>query len=168
VQGPIERRFDEQVPRDVVIGLAEGTPVQLPKGEPVGLVVSDGPPPRTVPGIAPGSNFEQAKATLETVRLEAVRTEVFSNTVPAGQVVATVPPAGTQVPRDSEVQVQVSKGVQVPNVAGQTVDQASRTLEQAGFVVTRVEGNPRRPVSGTNPPAGSAAPRGAPIVLITR
>ena len=42
------------------------------------------------------------------------------------------------------------------------------TLEAAGFKVSGVQGDPDRTVTGTNPPAGTRAPAGTGVVIITR
>ena len=93
-----------------MIALAEGTPPEAETGTAVGLVVSDGPQPRTVPEIAAGSAPADACAALAAVQLGCNQVEVFRDTVPAGQVVGISPAAGEQLPRDSAVEVQVSKG----------------------------------------------------------
>ena len=46
--------YHEDVEPDQVIGLAEGTKMRQPKGETVGLIVSKGPEPRTIPDDLPG------------------------------------------------------------------------------------------------------------------
>jgi serine/threonine-protein kinase len=157
--------YDETVPANGVISLAvDGVsplPATLPKGTQVDLTVSQGPAPRTVPAVAPGSTFESYVAALQAVQLQASRTDEFSDTVPANQILSINPAAGTQVARDSAVGVVVSRGpaVIVPNVIGQPLAQAIATLQQAGLVIVETSGNGGvlsiDPAPGTQVPVGT-------------
>jgi serine/threonine-protein kinase len=171
VLGEVVRQFDEAVPADVVIALAEGTPAELPKGDPVGLVVSDGPAPRTVPEVAAGSTFEQARDALAAVQLGAEKKEQFSETVPAGQLIGLDPAPGDQVARDSTVDVIISKGpeiITVPDVRGKSVAEAVQILEGAGFKIAGVVGNPTKTVLATDPQAGETGRRGTSVTIVAR
>jgi beta-lactam-binding protein with PASTA domain len=73
------------------------------------------------------------------------------------------------VARDSTVTIIVSKGLPtVPDVSGQSVQDAAAQLQAAGFKVSGVQGDPFRTVTGTNPPAGTRAASGTAVVIITR
>ena len=166
-----QRAFDENVPVDAVVALGEGTPPDVETGTAITLVVSDGPEPRTVPAIVPGSAPADACAALAAVQLGCEQVEVFDDAVPAGQVVGTAPAAGEQVPRDTSVQVQVSKGpelITVPDVSSRSVTDAIAQLEAAGLTVDGVVGNPSRDVLITDPLPNEQVPRGTPVVLYTR
>ena len=160
---------DETVPEGAVISLDPNTPPQLPKGEPVNVVVSGGPQPRTVPDIAPTTPFDQAAKAIKDLQLVPQRKDDFSDTVPEGQIIGTDPPAGKQVARGSTVTIVVSKGLPtIPNVANSSVADATAALQAAGYSVAGVQGNPSRTVVGTNPPAGTRASKGTPVTIITR
>jgi eukaryotic-like serine/threonine-protein kinase len=170
---PAEPQYqhDETVAADVVLGLAEGTPARLPKGDPVTLVVSAGPAPRTVPDVPAGSTYEQAAAAIAAVQLVPAKVEAFSESVPAGQIIRVEPAPGTEVPRDSQVQVVVSKGpelIPVPDVRGKSVPEAAQIVQAAGFIVDGVVGDPTKEVLATSPPAGEPHPRGTKVVLLAR
>ena len=93
VVAPVTEAFDENVPAHFVVSWdPKGT--ELPKGSSVNLVVSKGPAPRQVPQIS--GSFADAKAALANVQLKAKQVEVFSDTVPAGQVVSTQPACGCE------------------------------------------------------------------------
>jgi serine/threonine-protein kinase len=163
VLGEVTPQFDEEVPADHVLAVPGDLPAQLPKGDPVALVVSQGPQPRTVPTLPPGTNFEQAKAALGGVQLQAVGAQEFSDTVPAGQVIRTEPAAGAQVPRGSKVTVVVSKGVElipVPKVQGMSLDQAVAALQGAGLTPGQVFGPADGHPDSTDPEQGKQVPRG--------
>ncbi len=162
------RKHDEQVPADTVIAskpVGEAAPDSVVK-----LIVSDGPAPRTVPAIAVGGTYADAAAKIEAVQLVPVESPQFSDTVPAGQVIGSDPPAGTDVPRGSQVAVAVSKGpdlVAIPNLVGKPIEAASQSLQALGLAVT-VQGNyrPGAPVLASDPSAGTKVKRGSTIRLL--
>ena len=143
-------QFDEDVPSGSVISWSVPSEPSLHVGDEVlpetevVLVVSKGPAPRTVPELA-GATVEDATAELDELRLEAVEAErEFSNDVPSGEVIAVDPAPGTSVERESTVTLRVSKGpdlVVLPDVTGQTLDQARATLQAAGLQVGGLVGN---------------------------
>lgn len=162
----VEERFDEEVEAGRVISLALDQAVEVPIGSSVLLVVSSGPQPRIVPeGLVDGS-FEQAEAALAEVQLVAEKVDVFSDDVEAGLVVALDPGQGAEVPRDSVVQVEVSKGpdlVKVPKISGKTLDEANKALEAAGLVPGGVFGPARGKPDSTDPEAGTEQKRGTTV-----
>ena len=140
-----------------------------PKGALISVTVSQGPQPRTVPAVA-GDTYAQAQAALSAIQLNAVESQVYNNTYPAGQVVGTTPAAGQSAARGSTVTVQVSKGpqqTQVPDVTGDTVAQATSVIEAAGLTVNNVYGPPNRRVFVTDPQAGSTVNTGTGVDLYT-
>jgi serine/threonine-protein kinase len=169
VVGQQRRKFAELLNADVVMAVA-GRSRELPRGSAVDLVVSAGPRPRTVPGGLAGMSYEQAERAVDEAELTPVRAEGYSDTVAAGVVIGTDPAAETSVPRDSEVRIIVSLGpeqVEVPDVSGQSVADATSELEAAGFEVQGVSGSPNRDVARTDPEAGTLVERGTAISLIT-
>jgi len=170
VVGPVTREFSESVARDAVLTLAPGVPPQLPKGDGVALVVSDGPTPRIIPGDLAGKTQEDATAELKALGLAVALDGDFSETVPAGTVLSVRPDPGEQVPRDSTVTLVLSKGpptVTVPSVANLSASDAATKLQAAGLTVTSTQGSPANKVTGTNPPVGTVVRKGSSIVIIT-
>ena len=151
-----------------------GTPAQLPKGEKVNVTVSDGPAPRTVPQLSPTMSFQEASQALAAAQLEGVQSDGvnrFSDSVPAGQIIGTDPPAGAQVPRDAKVRVIFSKGPQpipIPDVRSKSVAEATSILQGAGFPVVGVTGSPSNPVLFTDPPPNESHVKGTGVTLFTR
>lgn len=166
-----EPRSDENVAKGLVLDWSPGKDgAKQAKGTEVKVIVSNGPEPRTVPDLK-GKTFDQAAAQLTPLRLTAVRTEVFSDRVPAGQVVSTSPGAGAKVQRDGKVTVNVSKGpelIPIPDVRGKSTLEATDILTAAGFQVSGVQGPPNRPVTNTSPAPGTPRPRGSQVGLYTR
>ncbi len=87
-----------------------------------------------VPDIIGAASIEEAKGTaggdFEVVEAERVESEE-----PIGALIAQKPASGEYADENSTIQVDVSKGVAVPDVEGNTRDEAARTLEEAGFKV---------------------------------
>ena len=166
--GQVSTRVDATVPAGVVIDWT-GRGGQLPKGSPVDLVTSSGPPTVAVPDVH-AQSFAAAQAALTAVGLTAVEDPEFNNTVAAGQVVGTVPAAKANAVVGTQVKVTVSKGpdlVTVPDVTGEAVLTATARMQAAGLAVIEVVGSPDRPVYVTNPPKGSRILRGSQIKLYT-
>lgn len=163
VVGTVTEVHDEAVPAHFVISW-EPAGQEIPKGNPVNLVVSKGPAPRVVPEV--GGSYDNAVAALAGVQLNAAKEEVFSDTVPAGEVVGTVPGAGASVERDDVVTVQVSKGpdlVAVPSVEGLKLDEAIAAIEAAGLSPGQLYGPARGKPISTNPGEGAQVKRGSAV-----
>jgi len=126
---------DETVPRDVVI--ATDPAGKAPRDETVKLIVSDGPAPVVVQDVS-GKTYDEATKVLQGQKLGAAPVEEFSDTVEAGKVIRTDPPAGQKAARDSVVSVVVSKGqdlVAVPSFKGLTIEQANAAATASGVQV---------------------------------
>jgi beta-lactam-binding protein with PASTA domain/tRNA A-37 threonylcarbamoyl transferase component Bud32 len=170
--GDVTREYDENIQKDIVLGYAAGTPAVVPKTSTVGLRVSNGPKPRTIPdGLAGGT--EQAVTTqLQGLGLKVARAEDYSPTVAAGNVISTDPPAGTQVARDSTVTITVSLGkqpIKIPaSIVGMSVSDATSTLTALGLTVGGVQGNPAQKVTGASPAVGTEVKPGSSVTLVTK
>ncbi len=163
--------YDEEVAAGVVLAVAPESAGDQPKGSEILLTVSKGPQPRTVPSGLAGKSYEEAAAALTAERFVPVRVDEFSDTVEAGLVIELRPAEGDEAPRDSEVEVVVSKGpdlVAVPSVEGTDLDGAIAVLEAAGFQVGDVFGPARGRPFETDPPAGTKAKRGSTVDIYLR
>jgi beta-lactam-binding protein with PASTA domain/tRNA A-37 threonylcarbamoyl transferase component Bud32 len=161
--------YSETVPAGQVLSWSPSKGSQA-YGTTVTVEVSLGPRPRVVPDLA-GDGYAEAASALEALGLVPARASVPSTAYPAGEVVGTVPAAGQSVPRGSTVTVQVSSGpplVAVPDVAGDSVDQAVAVLGNAGLVAANVFGPPNHKVFVTDPLPGTEVPEGSSVNLYTR
>ena len=170
--GEVTREYDENIQKDIVLGYADGTPAVVPKTSTVGLRVSDGPKPRTIPSGLTGGTKEAVTAQLEGMGLKVDYSEAYSPGIAQGLVIQTDPPAGSTVARDSTVTVQISLGkepVKIPAaIVGMSVSEATSTLEAAGLTVSGVDGSPGKAVTGSNPAVGTEVRPGSSVTLITK
>jgi beta-lactam-binding protein with PASTA domain len=134
--GLIEYSLTEDVDEDIVIRQTPTGGTQAPPDTPVDLLVSSGPFSITVPDVA-GGTVDNAILELTRAGFENVETqEEFSPDVEIDIVISTNPAAGQSIPRGATVIVIVSLGtepVEVPDLTGDSVDQARSTLEDLGL-----------------------------------
>jgi eukaryotic-like serine/threonine-protein kinase len=164
---PDVQEFNDAVAAGVVVRVdpAQGTKV-APDSQ-MTLHVSKGHTPVKVPDQT-GKSFDQAKADLEALGFKTERApDQFSNTIPAGQVMATNPPAGQTAEFGSTVQIVVSKGqdlVPVPSLLGLFFGSAFDQLTTQGLQ-GQIDGPVKlgQPVKGQNPDPGTQVPRGSTV-----
>jgi beta-lactam-binding protein with PASTA domain len=162
--GNVARQFDGSIPDDQVMGSDPGAGTEVDAGSTVDLVVSDGPPPVTVPHVV-GMTEAAARTHLEGAGLEVGDvTPTVSCEVADGVVITSDPVGGTQVKRDSAVALTVSSGerlASMPDVRGRPEVEALATLQDSGFGTTVArqsdEQVPAGSVIATDPSAGSSA-----------
>jgi len=165
----VKQAFDDTVARGLVMRQSPDAGTKFQEGAAVTLTVSKGPPPVEVPTLV-GQPLADAKAALRAVGLKAKEKKEFSTDVPRGHVISTDPPAGTRLPRGSEVTLVVSKGPKtfaMPNVVGMSRESAQALLENLGLVVHVV------PIPGTqgdqvvyqDPKAGRTVQQGQTVTI---
>jgi eukaryotic-like serine/threonine-protein kinase len=128
---------------------------------------STGPAPTSVPDVV-GKSRVDALADLADAGLKAKVQDGFSDE-PQDQVIDQSP-RNTTVPRGTVVTVTISKGpdlVTVPDVRGESPDDAASDLEQAGLQVKQrnVFGGPFDRVRRQNPGHDRQVPRGSVITI---
>jgi serine/threonine protein kinase/beta-lactam-binding protein with PASTA domain len=138
-----EEQWSEDLPEGAVIS-TEPVAGEAIRGTDVRLVVSKGPERFRVDTALVSQPWAEVEKKLQEDLPEIAFTtiEQHDNDIPAGSVVAFDPAAGTDLKRDQVVTVVVSSGhapVGVPDVTGQTPEQAESNLTAAGFTVTRGE-----------------------------
>lgn len=177
-----EREFSETVPSGNVIswqvlGDADGdmqAGADILPGETIVLTVSQGPEPRTVPDLT-GVTVAEATAVADESRLLVAQgDDVFSDDVAEGAIVSQVPDAGTELPREGTITVQVSKGPDVvpfPELEGLDFSEAQTLLLDTGFVVGDLLGSTEgdfveATIGGVDVEPGTEFPRGQTVDLI--
>ncbi len=138
LQADVTSQHSATVPKGEVIRTSPADGEVVPKGFHVNLVVSSGPQQVKVPDVT-NLTTAAAHSQLHNAGLEFNDDQVTSDQ-PKGTVIAQDPAGGTTVNKGSSVTLTISKGpdtAPVPNVSGQgqTPDQATTTLQGAGFKV---------------------------------
>src|SRR5438270_7014137 len=137
-----------------------------PKGNDVTIWVSTGKPKVEIPTLK-GLKSEDAISKLKDLHLVPDVHDITS-ALPADEVTASDPKAGTQVVSGPKVRINASTGrttTPVPNVAGKPLSDATATLDAAGFKVspTFVESDqPQNQVVNQSP---SEAAKGSTVAL---
>ena len=166
-----EEQFSEDVAEGVVIS-AEPDGGEVIRGTDVRLVVSKGPERFEAEPALVGRPVEEVRAALEDVPVATREVQDYDNETPVGHVTGFEPEAGTELKRDEELVVYVSRGhepVAVPAVVGLSPEEATANLEALGFTVERTEGRSADvdpgEVMAVDPAAGQQAPYESTITL---
>jgi eukaryotic-like serine/threonine-protein kinase len=168
VQGP--SRFSDKIAKDAVVDMQPSPGSQATSGALITLFASRGMQPVSIPDLK-GKSVADAQNALQSLGLKFTNASEASKSVAPGSVTRTVPAAGQQAqPGVDTVTIYASSGVQVPNVVGQSQEQAKQTLQAAGFQVAINEQDPapgQQPdiVLAQSPQQGSSAGAGALITL---
>jgi serine/threonine-protein kinase len=165
-------RPDATVTIDHVIEQNPTAGDQRPKGDTLDLTISTGPEEVQFTANLVGMAQADATKTLEDLNLVVKPVEVPSDTMEAGRVVGTNPPAGATLKSGETVELQVSTGpppVAIPDVSGKSESQARSALEREGFVIAQTVETPSADVRkgrvvGTDP--SGTAPKGSPITIL--
>jgi eukaryotic-like serine/threonine-protein kinase len=160
-----QQKPDSTVQPDHVIGTDPGANTKLGAGELITVEVSTGPEQREVPDVS-SMSYAAAVKKLKSAGFGRFK-QVNSPSTPEmkDKVIGTNPPANQTSAITNEIAVIVGSGPsskQVPDVAGQTADEAQKNLTVYGFskFAQAAVDSPRPPgaVIGTNPPAGANVP----------
>ena len=163
---------DSTVAPDHVIDTDPKEGEAVEQGSEVTINVSTGPEQREIPDVA-NLSYADAVRRLTAAGFGKVK-QVPTPSTPEqkDRVIGTNPPANQTAPVTFEISVLVGSGpasVDVPDVTGQTEDQARTTLTAAGFtnIISSPADSPRAPgtVLGTNPPAAQSVPKDTVIQL---
>ncbi len=166
------QEVDSDQPPGTVVGSNPAAGAQVPKvGQKVTLQIAR-EPQIAMPNVV-GQESQTAQQLLQQAGFQVAVQSEQSDSVPSGRVTRTDPGANAMVKRGSSVTMFVSTGpqnVSVPNVVGQMQNQASQTLQQAGFQVFVSQQNSNNPsdngrVLAQNPAAGQQQPKGSGVTL---
>lgn len=167
-----ELRYHVTAPEGIVLAQSPPAGARVVRGAEVTLDLSRGQLTAQVPAVA-GLPRHAAELTLQNSGLEVRDVEVREHDAPRGEVIATRPAQGTDLPTRSAVTLIVSEGpatMIMPDVVGQQYAQARVMLEQLGFI-------PSAPVMDTmsymlansvvsqSPSAGDEVPRRSRVTL---
>ncbi|TKJ30460.1 Stk1 family PASTA domain-containing Ser/Thr kinase [Blastococcus sp. CCUG 61487] len=163
---PVVEEWSETVPAGTVIS-TDPASGEVIRGTDVRVVVSKGPERFLVDPEVVGRPAAEVEAELqERIPVQITTAEQFHDEIAAGSVITFDPPPGTPLQRDQVITMVVSKGhapVAVPDVTGQTPEQATANLEALGFSVERGEDGrsadvDKGEVMAVDPAPGTQAP----------
>jgi serine/threonine-protein kinase len=171
---PSERRgeFSDTVRNGRVIETSPSAGANVRKGTTVTLVVSRGKEKVAVPDVVGGTR-EDAERTLQDAGFQVSVSEEESEDEEPGTVLRQDPAAGTEIARGKTVSIVVAEApadVPVPGVIDATEEEATQTLEDAGFEVD-VERTPVETpdedgfVTEQDPAADTPRPRGSTVTI---
>ncbi len=167
-----DQEVDSDQPPGTVLESIPPAGAEFPKvGQKVVLRIAR-EPQIAMPNVV-GQESQTAQQLLQQAGFQVAVQSEQSDSVPSGRVTRTDPGANARVKRGSAVTMFVSTGpqnVNVPNVVGQMQDQATQTLQQAGFEVFVSQQNTNNPsdngrVLAQNPAAGQQQPKGSGVTL---
>jgi serine/threonine-protein kinase len=144
-------RFDDNIPAGGVVATEPAPGTVVKPNSAITVWVSKGRAPITVPNVV-GKNLNDAKGSLERLKL-TVEVKNQDSDRPKDQVLSQDPPDGAGVEAGAKVTLTVSNGppfAQIPEVRGQSVDQATQVLQGLGLKV-RVLGGGTVRLQNPNP-----------------
>ncbi|KUO04041.1 Stk1 family PASTA domain-containing Ser/Thr kinase [Streptomyces caeruleatus] len=172
--GVVNREFNDDVTRGSVISSVPGTGTKVRSGSAIELTVSKGSPV-DVPDVT-GESPADARAELEEAGLKVkIAPARVNSEFDAGQVAQQTPASGGKPAAEGDtVTLTLSKGpemIEVPDVVGDSVDDATAELKAAGFEVDEDRGLlglfgdtvKKQSVKG-----GKTAPKGSTITITIR
>lgn len=168
-RGGTEHSDSVPVGQVVTLDPRPGTTVDV--GTRVSIVTSSGPAPVPVPEVT-GLDEDQARTALEGAGLTVSRVrQVFDPDVDRGRAVSTDPAAGADAARGDGVTLLVSNALEVPDVKGRPLAEATTALENDGFTVVRESAVTDRKIPDgkvvrSDPPAGRTVDPANPVVRI--
>jgi eukaryotic-like serine/threonine-protein kinase len=132
-------KADADVPVGEIISTDPPATTRVGKGETIRVIVSQGKASAEVPRVD-NLSTEAAIAAIEAAGLTFSATnEENHQSIAAGTVIRSDPPAGTKVKQGDPITLFVSSGnVTVPDVKGQPIEGASTALRGLGLIVNAV------------------------------
>ena len=169
----IKTEANKEVEKDKVIfqSLKDGESAK--SGTKVTLTVSAGEDTVKLEDYS-GKTQDEAKTALEKLGFKTKITHEYDDKVPTGNVIKTNPVAGSEVSKDTIIEIVISRGQStnsgtVPNVVGSKMVDAMEILEGAGFkwIINYTENDEQiDKVISQRPNGGDSAEEGSEVVLL--
>jgi serine/threonine-protein kinase len=168
--GDVTQEPSDTVPEGQVVSQSPPEDTVVHEGDSVDFVVSSGKGEVTVPDLT-GMTVDQATKALEDEGLTlGKQTDSDSPDQRKGRVISSSPGTGDSVAKGSTVDIEVASGkVRVPNVIGQTLEEAQKTLTDAGLGVKAEEVEESTQPEGTvikQDPASGLVDQGTKVTLV--
>jgi eukaryotic-like serine/threonine-protein kinase len=169
---PVEHIVPGGKTKDVVSGTDPGAGQKVSQGSTVKVNVTAGPAIKQVPNVT-GETEQQAQSDLAAAGFNLVVAGYEQSDQPANNVVSQNPQPNANAQQGSNVKVILSKGpppTTEPDVVGESSQQATIDLENAGFKVKQVFQPTSDPtqdnqVLAQNPPGNSQQPKGSTVTI---
>ena len=167
-----ESRYHKTIPANTVIQEDPPAGSRQKRGTTVVLALSAGQKTAEVP-VTTNMSQQQARIAIENTGLTMGNVSEQLADAPRGLVIATTPPAGTQVQLPGTVDIVLSRGpatVQMPDLYGRSVGEARSMVEQLGLRIAGVSRDtsslqPENTVIRQLPQAGQTISAGGPVSL---
>ncbi|MBA9045369.1 MULTISPECIES: Stk1 family PASTA domain-containing Ser/Thr kinase [Streptomyces] len=171
--GMVSREFSDDVDAGAVISTAPASGTERHAGSAIALTVSKGSP-IDVPDVT-GDDPADARQELTSAGLKVkIASEQVNSEYDKGKVARQSPGDGKQAAAGDTVTLTLSKGpqmIEVPDVTGDSVDDAHQALEDAGFKVNEdrgILGLFGDTVQKQSVEGGKTAPKGSTITITIR
>jgi eukaryotic-like serine/threonine-protein kinase len=157
------------LPKGDVIKMSPGKGQRVASGSAVTLTLSLGPVYRTVPNVS-GQAAAAAKTLLiqQHLRVGQDKPET-SSTVPAGNVIGTIPRAYSKIPQSQPVRLIVSVGPGLPNFVGMQVTDAEAAASAGGYTINPVAdakgSQPANTITSQSPAPGTPVTSGEVVTV---
>lgn len=169
----VTRESSNDVDEDTVISSDPGSGTEVEAGSTVSLTVSSGSEKVTVPDDLTGQSEVYAREMIDNAGLKVSDTRNTNHpTVGRGLVVSTDPEGGSEVARDSDVELVLSTGqVTVPDVVGDSRADAVAALEAddvqlpVAVVTEATSSSPAGTVLRQSTPGGTDVDQGTTITI---
>lgn len=168
----IEEVYNNNVTAGQVISQSVDAGTEVEEGSSITIVVSLGPESFEIPDVE-GLTLTEAQSTLESLGLVVTVEYQQNDNVETDCVISQDTVTGTEVKRGDKVTLVVSSGksiITVPNVSGESYEDAVEILEEQGFKVNKLENYDANVASGDvisqSPEAGTSQVKGTSITLI--
>jgi eukaryotic-like serine/threonine-protein kinase len=130
----VEEVFSDTVDKGQVVDTSPAAGTLVERGTSITMRVSKGAERVEVPDVSGGTE-EDARSAIEGAGLRVGKVTEEESEEDPGTVLGQSPAAGKRVAKNSAVDLTVAKGVEIPEVVDETQDDATQTLEDAGFKV---------------------------------
>jgi serine/threonine-protein kinase len=145
----VDKVYNDTLAQGLVIRTDKPEGQQVDAGASVVLFVSKGPKPVDVPSDLAGQSVADATAELTSLGFLVNSNDLrYSNSVPKGDVISSIPSGGTERHEGNIIKLVVSNGpriIDVPDVQGESLVDAINALKTAGFKVDPNEFAPGGP-----------------------
>ncbi|MEU8894323.1 Stk1 family PASTA domain-containing Ser/Thr kinase [Nocardia sp. NPDC048505] len=165
-------KASDTIPVGGVVGTDPSAGSKVTKGSTVAVLISSGKP--RVPDVQPGDDVKKVNQRIRDAGLQPIDAGEVGSQLPKGSLARVEPGVGTVLPMGAQVKVYRSNGappVQLPDVRGKTVDEATSVLSKAGIKVKNQRTEFDKAIEsgqvvGTDPAAGTTLNSGDSVTLI--